>query len=80
MTEQKPKRRRGRPSTFNREETLTKAMNCYWKNGVYGTSINELCRRIGISKPTLYHEYKNEDDLLHDVLKYINVLSTVPST
>ena len=70
MTEQKPKRRRGRPSTFNREDTLTKAMNCYWENGVYGISINELCRRIEISKPTLYREYKNEDGLLHDVLEH----------
>lgn len=70
MNEQKIKQRRGRPSTFNRQETLTRAMNCYWKDGVYEVSINELCKRIKISKPTLYREYKSEDGLLHDVLKH----------
>ena len=70
MKKQNTKQRRGRPSTFNRQETLTRAMNCYWKEGVYEISLNELCKRIEISKPTLYREYNNEDGLLHAVLQH----------
>jgi TetR/AcrR family transcriptional regulator, copper-responsive repressor len=70
MIQKEIKPRRGRPSTFNRQETITRAMNCYWQNGLYGISINELCKRIHISKPTLYREYTNEDGLLKEILEH----------
>lgn len=61
---------RGRPTTFNREAVLTLAMNCYWCEGVKTLSINEICRRISIAKPTLYREFGGEDGLLQAVLEH----------
>ena len=70
MSQKEVKPRRGRPSTFDRKKTLTRAMYCYWQHGLYGISINELCKRIQISKPTFYREYTNEDGLLKEVIEY----------
>lgn len=63
------KSKRGRPRTFNREATLSKAMQLYWEDGLDGLSINEVCRRIQISKPTLYREFDGEDGLLESVVE-----------
>ncbi|WP_339542026.1 TetR/AcrR family transcriptional regulator [Pseudomonas sp. JAI120] len=46
-------------------------MEAYWKEGVRGLSLNEICRRCDISKPGLYREFWNEDGLMKAViLKY----------
>ena len=46
-----PKRKRGRPRTVERE-------------GVHNLSVNEICRRTKLSKPSLYREFGGEDGLL----------------
>lgn len=38
-------------------------MKSYWGDGPTAVSINEICRRAGVSKPGLYREFGNEDDL-----------------
>lgn len=63
-------RSRGRPTTFHREDVLALAMNCYWCEGVKTLSVNEICRRIHIAKPTLYREFGGEDGLLCAVLAH----------
>ena len=66
-----PKNRpRGRPSTFQRKEVLFRAMCCYWSEGPQNISFNELCRRLQVSKPTLYREFGGEDGLLEAVLTH----------
>ncbi len=64
------KNRKGRPSTFDRKSTVSLAMNCYWEEGLLTLSFNELCRRIGSSKPTIYREFGGEDGLLKEVLNH----------
>ncbi|NJJ56804.1 TetR family transcriptional regulator [Pseudomonas sp. SJZ103] len=62
---------RGRPKTLDRDHVLDVAMEAYWKEGVRGLSLNEICRRCDISKPGLYREFWNEDGLMKAViLKY----------
>ena len=63
-------RSRGRPTTFHRESVVSLAMNCYWHEGVNSLSINELCRRLNIAKPTLYREFGGEDGLLQAALEH----------
>jgi len=58
------KRTRGRPKTVNRSEILEITMHAYWNEGVRNISLNEICRRTGISKPGLYREFDNEDGLV----------------
>ena len=63
-----PKRTRGRPKTFDRTRTLEVAMDCYWREGVESVSVNEICRRAGVSKPGLYREFDSEDRLMDAAL------------
>jgi AcrR family transcriptional regulator len=59
---------RGRPKTLDRDHILDVAMNSYWKENIANLSLNEICRRSGVSKPGLYREFSNEDGLMKAVL------------
>lgn len=60
----------GRPKTLDANHALATALEGYWRDGVYGMSVNEVCRRAGISKPGLYREFGGEDKLLTAVLRH----------
>ncbi len=71
------KKKRGRPRTFEREGTIKLAMENYWQEGLYSQSVNEVCRRLNLSKPLLYREFNGEDGLLDAVLEhYVEVVLT----
>lgn len=59
---------RGRPKTLDREQTLAVAIQAYWREDVDSISLNEICRRAQVSKPSLYREFGNEDGLMKAVL------------
>ena len=59
----------GRPKTLDKKHALATALEGYWRQGVYGMSVNEVCRRADISKPGLYREFGGEDGLLTAVLQ-----------
>ena len=40
----------GRPYEFDREETLSKAMELFWEKGYKATSIEDLVDRMGIRR------------------------------
>lgn len=61
------KRKRGRPRTFQRQRAVSAAMEHYWKDGLVDLSVNEVCRRTGLSKTSLYRELGGED-ALHDAV------------
>lgn len=54
---------RGRPKTLDRQHVLNTAMMSYWADGAASTSVNEICKRAGVSKPGLYREFGSEDGL-----------------
>ena len=58
----------GRPRTFDREHVIAVAVESYWRDGVHGISINEICRRASVSKPGLYREFGGEDGLIDAAL------------
>ncbi|MGO2075871.1 MAG: TetR/AcrR family transcriptional regulator [Pseudoalteromonas sp.] len=62
----KPVRRS--PKTLDRDHVLDVAMDSYWKDNIGNLSLNEICRRSGVSKPGLYREFSNEDGLMKAVL------------
>jgi AcrR family transcriptional regulator len=68
MTGDSTRRARGRPKTFDRARTLDVAIDSYWRDGVDAVSVNEICRRAKISKPGLYREFGNEDQLMDAAL------------
>ena len=62
-------RRRGRPKTFERDRMIDVAVDCYWREGTDGVSLNELCRRADVSKPGVYREFGGEDGLMDAALE-----------
>ncbi|MEM7437264.1 MAG: hypothetical protein AAF436_19080 [Myxococcota bacterium] len=66
----KTKKKRGRPRTFEREQTVALAMANYWLEGPQALSVNEFCRRVGLPKPSLYREFGGEDGLLAAALDH----------
>lgn len=69
MQSEAPKRTPGRPKTLDRSRVLEVAMKAYWTDGPDSVSINEVCKRAGVSKPGVYREFGNEDGLKQAVLK-----------
>ena len=44
-------------------------MDAYWGEGPDALSLNEICRRAGVSKPGLYRAFGGEDQLMDAVLE-----------
>lgn len=70
MADDRSPPRRGRPKTFDRGHVLDVAVDCYWREGPEGVSLNALCRRAGVSKPGVYREFGGEDGLMAEALRH----------
>jgi AcrR family transcriptional regulator len=55
--------RRGRPG-YDLESLLTVAVAVFNERGYDGTSMEDLSRRLGISKSAIYHHVQSKDELL----------------
>ncbi|MEC8310948.1 MAG: TetR/AcrR family transcriptional regulator [Pseudomonadota bacterium] len=63
----------GRPVSFDRTSTIEAATELYWQSGVAATSFNEVSRVLGVSKPTLYRYFGDEDGLVSAAIQhYVN--------
>ena len=58
----------GRPEKYTADEVLKTALGLYWTEGVSMLSVNNLARRMGIPKPSLYRHFPSEDALHASVL------------
>jgi TetR/AcrR family transcriptional regulator, cholesterol catabolism regulator len=59
----------GRPSRTaradaQRERVLAAAVEIFSRQGFRATSMNEIAAQVGLSKPTLYHYFRNKEELL----------------
>lgn len=45
-------------------ELLTEALSCFAERGVDATSLDEIARRAGVTKGTIYHYFASKDELL----------------
>ena len=68
MNDQRLTRSRGRPRKVDPNHVLQVAMNAYWRDDPMDVSVNSICRLAGVSKPSLYRIFKNEDGLTHATL------------
>jgi AcrR family transcriptional regulator len=44
------------------------ALQLFLEKGYERTSLNDIARQVGITKPAIYHHFKNKDQLFHQVL------------
>ena len=69
MSQDKSKPQRGRPRTMSTEDVLQVAMSAYWHEGPE-VSVNVVCQRACVSKPSVYREFGNEDGLTAATLEH----------
>ena len=60
----------GRPYEFDREETLSKAMDLFWEKGYKATSIDDLVERMGIKRGSIYNTYGDKHSLFIAAVEY----------
>lgn len=57
------RRGRGRPSVFDRDAALEKAMKLFWERGYQGTSFDDLIHAMGISASSFYNSFGSKEKL-----------------
>ncbi|TPV96869.1 MAG: TetR/AcrR family transcriptional regulator [Myxococcales bacterium FL481] len=72
------RRPRGRPRTVDRARAVELAMLECWEHGLSAFSLNELCKRAGLSKPALYREFGGEDGLFAAALDHYRQRVSLP--
>ena len=58
-----PRRKTGRPLSFNRDAALQKAMLMFWRHGYETTSVADLTTAMGITAPSLYTAFGDKKRL-----------------
>lgn len=60
--------------TVNKEQTekrrrqiLLAALDCFGKKGFHQTSMQEVCKKVGLSPGTVYHYFKSKDEIIEHV-------------
>jgi AcrR family transcriptional regulator len=71
---------RGRPKTFDRAHVIDVATENYARDDLHTLSLNEICRRAGVSKPGVYREFGGEDGLMDAVLQRYSETVLTPVT
>ncbi|MGB8657422.1 MAG: TetR/AcrR family transcriptional regulator [Candidatus Zixiibacteriota bacterium] len=51
-----------------KERIAKTALRLFLQRGYEKTSLNHIAREVGITKPAIYHHFKNKDQLFHQVL------------
>lgn len=58
-----PRRKTGRPLSFDRDAVLEKAMMAFWRHGYETTSIVDLTTAMGVTAPSLYAAFGDKKQL-----------------
>src|ERR1700721_4762124 len=59
----------GRPREFDTDAALEKAMRLFWAKGYEGTSVADLTKALGISRPSLYAAFGDKQSLFRAALE-----------
>jgi len=53
----------GRPREFDIDEALERAMDLFWRQGYEGTSLADITRELGLTRPSLYAAFGSKQGL-----------------
>jgi AcrR family transcriptional regulator len=63
----------GRPREFDIDKALERAMGLFWRQGYEGTSLADLTRELGLTRPSLYAAFGSKEGLF---LKALDLYET----
>lgn len=66
----------GRQYEFNREETLTKAMQVFWLKGYKATSMKDLVEEMGIQPGSIYNTFGDKHSLFLSAIEHYGEVVT----
>jgi len=58
-----------KPKLFNEQDVLEKVIELFWQHGFDGTSMQMLQDCMGLSRASIYHTFKNKNELFRQALK-----------
>ena len=64
-----PRRRTGRPLSFDRDAALEKAMLAFWESGYETTSISDLTAAMGVTAPSIYTAFGDKKRLFLEAMR-----------
>ena len=64
-----PRRKIGRPLSFDRDAALEKAMLAFWESGYETTSISDLTAAMGVTAPSIYAAFGDKKRLFLEALR-----------
>lgn len=59
---------RGKPLSFDRTETLHKAMELFWRRGYEATGLTDLLKHMGIQRQSFYNTFGSKEDILFEAI------------
>jgi AcrR family transcriptional regulator len=68
-----PKKPRGRPREFDREQALEAAMEVFWRKGYDATSISDLTEAMNVNPPSLYAAFGDKEKLYLEAVEFYRV-------
>jgi TetR/AcrR family transcriptional regulator, copper-responsive repressor len=70
-------RRRGRPRAYDPDRALTQVIECFWKTGYSGTSLDDISAATGMNRPSLYAAFGDKQALYLKALRHYWSMSYV---
>jgi TetR/AcrR family transcriptional repressor of nem operon len=68
----------GRPTEFDRQAALEKAMGLFWRNGYEATGLTDLTKEMGIGRQSLYNAFGDKHSLFVEAIKHYSSRNTQP--
>jgi AcrR family transcriptional regulator len=64
-----PRRKPGRPLSFDRDAALHRAMLLFWRHGYEATSLSDLTHAMGVTPPSIYAAFGDKKGLFREAVR-----------